>query len=93
MAHLIRLWGGSIADEDTGPIVSDLVGSPFCGKLLGAWALLAGDPAAGIARWFTEGAPSGLATDFAELEGLLPESQLELDTDDFNNLHTDLDLF
>ena len=55
--------------------------------------MLAGDPAAGIARWFTEGAPSGLATDIAELEGLLPESQLELDTDDFNNLHTDLDLF
>ena len=62
------------------------------GHLLHRWAVLSGDPAAGVAEWTWLGAPGGIAEDFSQVEGVFPRS-VKLAELSHEDLDTDLDGF
>ena len=75
LATIMQQMGAEIKISERGPITDAEINSPICGKLLHAWAKLAQDPGADVARWTWEGAPGGNENSFDEWEHLLPRSE------------------
>ena len=70
----MKCMGAEIEVTERGPIADKDINSCICGKLLHAWASLAKDPGANVARWTWEGALGGIRNSFNEWEHLLPSA-------------------
>ena len=87
--HLLAADTNPPAAAHAWPIVGEDISTPMCGHLLHMWAQGAQDPAAIAATWTWRGAPGGICTDYAELEGLLPQTRSDDVTADAYHLHTE----
>ena len=94
LCDIFSRHGAAVAENAHHPSVNGLISSSVCGSLLHAWASAAGDPAAPVANWFTEGAPAAISIPMDELKGIMPEvPENDEDVADPADLTCDCDTF
>ena len=88
-SYLEKKLGRKIDQEPS----TGLYATPLRGKLMQAWAEVAGGPGSRIAAWLFEGAPAGIVNGMSELDGVMPQvddGEPECSPED---LSTDFDTF